>query len=51
LTVWGKLPARWAIIIASNNKVMAGAWLTGQADNVLRVTDIASCYTCRSYGF
>ncbi|HEX3011033.1 MAG TPA: carboxyl transferase domain-containing protein [Syntrophomonadaceae bacterium] len=37
----GKIAGRWAIIIASNNKVMAGAWLNGQADNVLRVTDIA----------
>ena len=37
----GKINGKWAIIIASNNKVMAGAWLSGQADNVLRVTDIA----------
>lgn len=37
----GKIEGRWAVIIASNNKVMAGAWLAGQADNVLRVTDIA----------
>lgn len=37
----GKIAGKWAVIIASNNKVMAGAWLSGQADNVLRVTDIA----------
>ncbi|HVJ47656.1 acyl-CoA carboxylase subunit beta [Desulfitobacterium sp.] len=37
----GKIEGKWAVIIASNNKVMAGAWLSGQADNVLRVTDIA----------
>ena len=37
----GKIAGKWAVIIASNNKVMAGAWLAGQADNVLRVTDIA----------
>jgi glutaconyl-CoA decarboxylase len=37
----GKIEGKWAVIIASNNKVMAGAWLAGQADNVLRVTDIA----------
>jgi glutaconyl-CoA decarboxylase len=37
----GKINGKWAVIIASNNKVMAGAWLTGQADNVLRVTDIS----------
>ncbi|HML38222.1 MAG TPA: carboxyl transferase domain-containing protein [Bacillota bacterium] len=37
----GKINGKWAIIIASNNKIMAGAWLSGQADNVIRVTDIA----------
>ncbi|MDR0817449.1 MAG: glutaconyl-CoA decarboxylase subunit alpha [Clostridiales Family XIII bacterium] len=37
----GKINGKWAIIIASNNKIMAGAWLSGQADNVLRVTDIS----------
>ncbi len=37
----GKISGRWAVIIASNNQVMAGAWLNGQADNVLRVTDMA----------
>ena len=37
----GKIAGKWAVIIASNNKVMAGAWLNGQADNVLRVTDMA----------
>lgn len=36
-----KINGRWAIVIASNNKVLAGAWLSGQADNVLRVTDIS----------
>lgn len=37
----GKINGRWAIIIASNNREMAGAWISGQADNILRVTDIA----------
>jgi glutaconyl-CoA decarboxylase len=37
----GRIGGKWCIVIASNNKVMAGAWLSGQADNVLRVTDIA----------
>lgn len=37
----GRIDGKWAVIIASNNKVMAGAWLSGQADNVLRVTDMA----------
>jgi len=37
----GKIAGKWAVIIASNNKNMAGAWIPGQADNILRVTDIA----------
>lgn len=37
----GKIGGRWAVIIASNNKIMAGAWIPGQSDNILRVTDIA----------
>jgi glutaconyl-CoA decarboxylase len=37
----GKIAGRWAVIIASNNRIMAGAWLAGQSDNILRVTDIA----------
>jgi glutaconyl-CoA decarboxylase len=37
----GKISGKWAVIIASNNKIMAGAWIAGQADNILRVTDIA----------
>ncbi|MFP3928975.1 MAG: carboxyl transferase domain-containing protein, partial [Desulfobacteraceae bacterium] len=30
-----------AIVIGFDNKVMAGAWIAGQADNQLRVTDMA----------
>lgn len=37
----GKIAGKWAVIIASNNKIMAGAWIAGQADNILRVTDMA----------
>ncbi|MDR1615854.1 MAG: glutaconyl-CoA decarboxylase subunit alpha [Syntrophomonadaceae bacterium] len=37
----GKISGRWAVIIASNNQIMAGAWISGQADNILRVTDMA----------
>ncbi|MBI5571956.1 MAG: glutaconyl-CoA decarboxylase subunit alpha [Desulfomonile tiedjei] len=37
----GKINGRWAVIIGFDNKVMAGAWVAGQADNVLRVTDLA----------
>lgn len=37
----GKIAGRWCVVIAFNNKIMAGAWISGQADNILRVTDIA----------
>lgn len=37
----GKIAGRWAVIVASDNKILAGAWISGQADNILRVTDIA----------
>lgn len=36
-----KVGGKWAVVIASNNKVMAGAWIPGQAENILRVTDLA----------
>ncbi|MBF0468502.1 MAG: glutaconyl-CoA decarboxylase subunit alpha [Desulfamplus sp.] len=37
----GKIAGKWAVIIGFDNKVMAGAWLPGQSDNILRVTDLA----------
>ena len=37
----GKISGHWAVIIGFDNKVMAGAWLPGQSDNILRVTDLA----------
>jgi len=37
----GKVGGRWAVVIASDNKVLAGAWIKGQAENILRVTDLA----------
>jgi glutaconyl-CoA decarboxylase subunit alpha len=37
----GKINGRWAIIIGFDNKVMAGAWVAGQSENILRVTDLA----------
>lgn len=37
----GKIEGKWAVIIAFDNKVMAGAWIAGQAENILRVTDLA----------
>ncbi|MFC1669839.1 acyl-CoA carboxylase subunit beta, partial [Spirochaetota bacterium] len=37
----GKISGKWAVIIGFDNKVMAGAWLPGQSDNILRITDLA----------
>lgn len=37
----GKIEGRWAVIIGFDNKVMAGAWIAGQAENILMVTDMA----------
>ncbi len=36
-----KIAGHWAVVIGFDNKVMAGAWLPGQAENILRVTDLA----------
>jgi glutaconyl-CoA decarboxylase subunit alpha len=37
----GRISGKWAVIIGFDNKVIAGAWIAGQAENILRVTDIA----------
>jgi len=37
----GKIEGKWAIIIGFDNKVMAGAWIAGQSENILMVTDMA----------
>jgi glutaconyl-CoA decarboxylase subunit alpha len=37
----GMISGKWAVIVGFDNKVMAGAWIPGQAENVLRVTDLA----------
>jgi glutaconyl-CoA decarboxylase len=37
----GKVAGKWAVLIGFDNKVMAGAWLPGQPENILRVTDLA----------
>jgi len=37
----GRISGKWAVIIGFDNKVMAGAWLPGQSENILRVTDMA----------
>ena len=37
----GKIHDRWAVIIASDNKKLAGAWVGGQALKLTRATDMA----------
>lgn len=37
----GKIGGKWALIIGFDNKVIAGAWIAGQSENILRVTDMA----------
>ncbi len=37
----GKISGKWAVIIGFDNKVMAGAWLPGQYENILMVTDLS----------
>jgi glutaconyl-CoA decarboxylase len=37
----GKIAGRWAVIVGFDNKVLAGAWVPGQSENILRVTDLA----------
>ncbi|MBU1740353.1 MAG: glutaconyl-CoA decarboxylase subunit alpha, partial [Proteobacteria bacterium] len=36
-----RISGRWCVLIGFDNKVMAGAWIAGQAENQLRVTDLA----------
>ena len=36
-----RIAGKWCVLIGFNNKWIAGAWIAGQADNNLRVTDIA----------
>jgi len=36
-----KISGKWAVVIGFDNKYIAGAWIPGQAENVLRVTDLA----------
>ena len=38
----GKIGGKWAVIVASDNKKLAGAWVPGQADNLLRASDTAN---------
>ncbi|MEK7375121.1 MAG: carboxyl transferase domain-containing protein, partial [Thermodesulfobacteriota bacterium] len=36
-----RIGGKWCVLIGFNNKWIAGAWIAGQAENNLRVTDIA----------
>lgn len=36
-----KINDRWAVVIGFDNKYLAGAWVPGQPENILRVTDLA----------
>ena len=37
----GRIGGKWALVIASDNKKLAGAWIGGQAEDILRGTDTA----------
>ena len=41
ITGLGKINDKWAVIIASDNKKLAGAWVGGQALKLTRATDMA----------
>jgi len=36
-----RISGKWCVVIGFDNKVMAGAWLPGQSENILRVTNLA----------
>lgn len=36
-----KISGKWCVVAGFDNKVMAGAWLPGQPENILRVTDLS----------
>ncbi len=38
----GKISGKWAVIIGFDNKLLAGAWLPGQYENILRATDLSN---------
>ena len=39
----GRIGGKWAVVVASDNKKIVGAWVPGQADNLLRASDTAKC--------
>jgi glutaconyl-CoA decarboxylase len=36
-----RISGRWAVVIGFDNKTLAGAWVPGQYENILRVTDLS----------
>lgn len=36
-----KISGKWAVVIGFDNKYVAGAWIPGQSENILKVTDIS----------
>ncbi|MBW1712537.1 MAG: glutaconyl-CoA decarboxylase subunit alpha, partial [Deltaproteobacteria bacterium] len=36
-----KISGKWCVLAGFDNKVIAGAWISGQAENQLRITDLA----------
>lgn len=39
----GRINGKWAYIVASDNKKLAGAWIPGQSENLIRASDTAKC--------
>lgn len=37
----GRIGGKWAVVVASDNKKLAGAWIPGQAENLIRASDAA----------
>jgi len=37
----GRISGKWAVVIGFDNKYLAGAWIPGQSENIIRVTDLA----------
>lgn len=37
----GRINGKWAMIVASDNKKIVGAWVAGQADDLIRASDTA----------
>jgi glutaconyl-CoA decarboxylase len=36
-----KISGKWCVVIGFDNKVLAGAWVAGQPENILRVTNLS----------